>query len=200
MKDAKKYLIAIVIVSLLILVGFYGYTTLEDQETPLSDEEIAGLVLMREEEKLARDVYNTLGERWGVDIFTNIARSEQTHTNAIKVLLDNYGIEDPVKDDSVGVFTSPMLDELYKDLVEQGDASYLDALIVGATIEDLDIKDLNELTAGTDRADIITTYDKLNSGSQKHLRSFMSEIDNNNGTYSPQFISQAEFDEILASP
>ncbi|MCK5038033.1 MAG: DUF2202 domain-containing protein [Thermoplasmata archaeon] len=200
MKDAKKYLIAIVIVSLLILVGFYGYTTLEDQETPLSDGEIAGLVLMREEEKLARDVYNTLGERWGVDIFTNIARSEQTHTNAIKVLLDNYGIEDPVKDDSVGVFTSPMLDELYKDLVEQGDASYLDALIVGATIEDLDIKDLNELTAGTDRADIITTYDKLNSGSQKHLRSFMSEIDNNNGTYSPQFISQAEFDEILASP
>ena len=200
MKDRSKYLAAITIVALLIIIGFYGYTTLEDRSTPLSEEEIAGLVLMREEEKLARDVYNTLGEKWGVDIFTNIARAEQTHMNAVKVLLDDHDIEDPISDDSIGVFTSPVLDELYKDLVEQGDASYLDALIVGATIEDLDIKDLNDLTAETDRSDIIRTYGMLNSGSQKHLRSFMSEIDNNNGTYSPQFISQEEFDEILSSP
>ena len=168
-------------------------------ESQLSEKEIAGLILMREEEKLARDVYNALGEKWGINIFTNIARSEQTHTDAIKVLLDRYEIEDPVKDDHSGVFTSPELDELYQNLTEQGSSSLLDALTVGAIIEDLDIKDLNELSAETDNADIIATYDNLNKGSRNHLRAFMRLIENNNGSYSPQYISQAEFDGIISS-
>ena len=168
-------------------------------ESQLNEEEIAGLVLMREEEKLARDVYNVLGEKWETEIFTNIAKSEQTHTDAIKVLLDRYNIEDPVKDDSIGIFTSPELDELYKNLVEQGESSLLDALIVGATVEDLDIKDLNELSAKTDNADIIITYNNLNKGSRNHLRAFMRQINNNEGSYSPQYISQSEFDDIISS-
>ena len=169
------------------------------QKSELDEEEIAGLVLMREEEKLARDVYNTLGEKWGTRIFTNIAKSEQTHTDAIKVLLDRYNIEDPVKDDSIGVFTSPELDELYKQLVKQGDSSLLDALIVGAIVEDLDIKDLNELSAKTDNADIITTYNNLNKGSRNHLRAYVGQIKDNDGSYSPQYISQAEFNAIISS-
>lgn len=168
-------------------------------ESQLSEEEIAGLILMREEEKLARDVYNTLGEKWGTQIFTNIAKSEQTHTDAIKVLLDRYEIEDPVKDDSVGVFTSLELGELYQNLLEQGSLSLLDALIVGAIVEDLDIKDLNELLAKTDNADIITTYNNLNKGSRNHLRAYIRLVENNNGSYSPQYISQAEFDDIVSS-
>lgn len=49
---------------------------------------------MREEEKLARDVYLTFGEKWGLTLFTNIAKSEQTHTDAVKTLLDRYEIKD----------------------------------------------------------------------------------------------------------
>ena len=168
-------------------------------ESQLSNEEIDGLILMREEEKLARDVYNTLGEKWGMQIFTNIAKSEQTHTDAIKVLLDRYEIEDPVKNDSVGVFTSLELNGLYQNLLEQGNLSLLDALTVGAIVEDLDIKDLNELSAKTDNADIITTYNNLNKGSRNHLRAFMRLIKNNNGSYIPQYISQTEFDDIISS-
>ena len=168
-------------------------------ESQLSNKEIDGLILMREEEKLARDVYNTLGEKWGMQIFTNIAKSEQTHTDAIKVLLDRYEIEDPVKNDSVGVFTSLELNGLYQNLLEQGNLSLLDALTVGAIVEDLDIKDLNELSAKTDNADIITTYNNLNKGSRNHLRAFMRLIKNNNGSYIPQYISQTEFDDIISS-
>ena len=177
-----------------------GNELIEDiSESPLSEEEIAGLVLMREEEKLARDVYITLGEKWGIRIFSNIANSEQTHTDAVKVLLDRYDIDDPVKDDSIGVFTSPKLDELYDNLVEQGFSSPLDALIVGAKVEDLDIYDLNELLAETDNVDIIVTYNNLSKGSRNHLRAFYNQIENNDGSYSPQFISQAEFDDIVSS-
>ncbi len=168
-------------------------------KSELSEEEIAGLILMREEEKLARDVYNTLGKKWGMKIFTNIAKSEQTHTDAIKVLLDRYNIDDPVKNDSTGAFTSPQMDKLYKNLVKQGNATLLDGLIVGGIVEDLDIKDLNELLTKTDKADIITTYNNLNKGSRNHLRAYIKQITNNGGSYSPQYISQTEFDNIISS-
>jgi hypothetical protein len=168
-------------------------------ESELNEEEIAGLILMREEEKLARDVYNALGEKWGIKIFGNIAESEQTHTDAIKVLLDRYNIEDPIKNDTRGIFTSLELDKLYKNLMGQGNLSLLEALTVGAIIEDLDIKDLNELSTKTDNADIITTYNNLNKGSRNHLRAYIRQIKNNSGTYSPQYISQTEFDNIISS-
>lgn len=220
MKISKKQFLVIFVILLASLVAFfYWYTTTRANEyvidpsdfvngnelikdipkSELSEEEITGLIQMREEEKLARDVYKTLGAKWGLKILTNIAESEQTHTNAVKVLLDHYDLEDPVKDDSIGAFTSPIIDELYNDLVYQGNKSLLDALIVGATVEDLDIYDLNELLAETDNQDIIVVYNNLNKGSRNHLRAFVAQIENRGGSYSPQYISQTEFNAIISS-
>ncbi len=61
----------------------------------LTEAEVEGLLYMREEEKLAHDVYVTLYGIWGTPVFQNIANSEQTHTEAVKNLLDIYGLEDP---------------------------------------------------------------------------------------------------------
>ena len=165
----------------------------------LTDEEIAGLKLMREEEKLARDVYMVLYNEWNLPIFNNIANSEQTHTDAVKTLLDIYHIEDPVSTDEPGVFANQELQTLYDDLVNQGSASLLEALIVGATVEDLDIFDLNELIAQTENQDILLVYNNLVKGSRNHMRSFIEQIENNDGTYTAQFIEQSELDEIISS-
>jgi hypothetical protein len=75
----------------------------------LTEVEAEGLIFMREEEKLARDVYLTLYDQWDIPIFQNIARSEQTHTDAIKNLLDTYGLVDPMVNDKIGVFINPDL-------------------------------------------------------------------------------------------
>ena len=56
------------------------------QAASLSDEEVYWLMYMREEEKLARDVYATLYEKWGTRIFNNIRVSEQRHMDAVKAL------------------------------------------------------------------------------------------------------------------
>ena len=56
----------------------------------LSPVEIEGILFMREEEKLARDVYLKLYDRWELPIFRNIANSEATHMEAIKTLIDRY--------------------------------------------------------------------------------------------------------------
>ncbi len=168
-------------------------------EDTITDTERESLQYMREEEKLARDVYLTLGEKWGNQIFSNIAGSEERHTFAIKALLDRYGISDPVTDDSVGVFKNETLKSLYTDLVTQGSASELDALKVGATIEDLDIKDLQEALAETTSRDVRTVYENLMRGSRNHLRSFVGAIRAMGGDYEPQFISKKDFDAILSS-
>lgn len=165
----------------------------------LSQDDIDGLILMREEEKLARDVYLHFAEVYSLRVFSNIARSEARHMSAIKVLLDKYGIADPIIDDSRGAFTDSHLGVLYLQLTTAGDAGLLDALVVGATIEDLDIHDLVHLSEGLDKADILFVYGNLTKGSRNHLRAYYSQILSNSGSYQPQFISQDLFDSIVTS-
>lgn len=167
------------------------------KKSELSDKEIAGLIQMREEEKLARDVYKTLGNIWSTRVFSNISASEQTHTDAIKALLVRYGIKDPVTSDTVGVFTSKNMQELYNTLTTKGKASLSDALVVGATIEDLDIRDLENLKKETTKEDILITYNNLQKGSRNHMRAFIKNIKANGGLYTPQYISNSDYELII---
>ncbi len=164
-----------------------------------NDEETAGIVKMREEEKLARDVYITLNEKWNLAVFSNIAVSEQRHMDAVKALIDRYGIEDPVTDDSVGAFTNPNIKALYDQLTTTGGESVEKALWVGATIEDLDIFDLNELINSTDNVDILTVYQNLAKGSRNHLRSFGAMLASYGLDYQAQYLTQDEVDAIINS-
>ena len=155
---------------------------------------------MREEEKLARDVYLTLGDEWTFPIFQNTARSEQTHMDSVKTLLGRYGLDDPAANNEVGVFTNPDLQALYDQLVEQGSQSLGDALKVGAAIEEIDILDLEEYLAQTDRADIQRVYENLLRGSRSHLRAFTSTLEAQTGEiYQPQYLTQEEYDAIAGS-
>lgn len=166
----------------------------------VDDQEIADLLWMREEEKLARDVYLTLGEQWDLQVFTNISQSEQQHMDAIAELLDRYDIEDPVGDNGVGEFTNPELQDLYDQLIEQGSQSEEDALLVGGAIEEIDILDLEKAMADTDNADIQQVYQSLMSGSENHLRAFSQTYEMVTGqAYTPQYLDQDAYNAILAS-
>ena len=167
----------------------------------LSIAEVEGLLFMREEEKLAKDVYLMLYEEWGMSIFQNIANAEQTHMDAVKTLIERYGLEDPAVASDIGVFTNSTLQDLYDQLVETGNQSLGDALRVGAAIEEIDILDLEEHIAHTDKADIQMVYDNLMKGSRNHLRSFVSTLKRQEGqTYEPQYLSQEAYDAIVSTP
>lgn len=167
---------------------------------PLSADETKSLLQMREEEKLVHDVYITLYNKWKVNVFTNIASSEQTHTDAVLTLLNRYELKDPVGNHTVGVFMDSTLQTLYNQLVALGSTSLLAAFKVGATIEDLDIYDLNTASLKVDNQDIKFVYANLTKGSRNHMRSFYSQIIGSGGTYSAQFITQSELDAIINSP
>ena len=166
----------------------------------LSADEQSSLLFMREEEKLARDVYVVLFDKWGVNIFSNISKSEQTHMDAMLLLLTKYSLTDPVGTNAVGVFSNSVLQDLYDQLVTKGKISLLDAYQVGATIEDVDIFDLSNALKKTDNEDITLVYEMLSKGSRNHLRSFYGNILNVDGSYTPQYITQEEFDAIVTSP
>lgn len=165
----------------------------------LSAEEAAALLYLREEEKLAHDVYVTLYAQWGLPVFQNISQSEQVHTDAIKALIDRYGLDDPAAS-QVGVFTNPELQSLYTDLVQRGRQSMAEALKVGTAIEEIDILDLEERLAQTDNADILQVFNSLKNGSYSHLRAFTSTLKTQTGEiYQPQYLSPEAYQAIISA-
>ncbi len=177
-----------------LLYSMLDQTALED----LSAGEKDGLIFMREEEKLARDVYIVLYEKWNRRVFNNISQSEQRHTNAVLYLINRYGINDPVSDDGVGVFTNPDLQNLYNQLTDQGTASLEEALKVGAAIEEIDILDLDkQLNEVIDNEDIKIVYENLRNGSYNHLRAFVRNLSAIGVNYSQQYLPKDEFDKII---
>ncbi|MGB5600636.1 MAG: DUF2202 domain-containing protein [Thiothrix litoralis] len=177
-----------------------GQAVAPPQTEVLTVIESEALRFMREEEKLARDVYITLYNQWKLPVFNNISQSEQRHTDRVKALLQTYRLTDPVTNDTVGVFLNADLAALYAQLVARGQTSSLEALHVGALIEEVDIVDLQKSMSETTRPDILSTYDNLMRGSRNHLRAFVGQIQAQGVTYVAQTMPQAEVDAIVNSP
>lgn len=164
---------------------------------PLSAAEIAELKFMREEEKLARDVYWLLGEKWGLTVFWNIKSSEEQHTSTVLQMLEKYGIADPASP-LRGVFSDPELQKLYDELAARGSASKIEALKVGGLIEEADMIDLKDAIATSTHADLDKVYGNLLEGSKNHLRAFVGVLEAQGIDYEAQLLSQGEVDAILA--
>jgi hypothetical protein len=196
----KKALIGLSLAALAVTAAPHADET-EEMLLPLDYEEEQSLIYMREEEKLARDVYLTFYEQWEGTVFANIAESEQTHTDTIEDMLEKYGLPDPVVDDTIGAFVNSFLLEKYYELVAKGQVSELDALMVGAFIEELDIIDLQEAVDQTDEEDLEQLYSNLMRGSRNHLRAFVERIEEVTGEdYSAQLLDQEAVDAIVNTP
>jgi len=142
----------------------------------LSPEEAEGIILMRQEEKAARDIYIVLGQTWNLGIFENIAAAEQKHMDAMKRLIDRYALEDPVVSDEVGVFSNPVFQQMFDDFTAQGQLSIPEAYLAGQTVELQDIAALEDQLAFVDNTDLIQVYTKLKEASLKHYNAFLIHI------------------------
>ena len=162
----------------------------------LTQDEINDLSFLREEEKLARDVYIYAYEKYQINLFNSISNSEQSHMNSVLALMYRYGISDSASPE-IGVFNNPDLQEIYYSLIELVDISIVDALTVGAIIEDLDINDIDHFINNTTKQDLLDIYENLTCGSKNHIRAYTDQLDINGVTYAPQYISVAYYDEIL---
>lgn len=165
----------------------------------LSEDERNDLLLMREEEKIARDVYLRLYDRWGLRPFANISGSEQAHMDAILALLQHFGLPDPAQGLEIGAFHDPKMQALFDSLIEQGLKSREEAVRVGLSIEELDIADLRAAARRTRKPEILAVYTELERGSRNHLRAFHRWKLRLGAHYAPEHLSQRDFDAIAAS-
>lgn len=161
-------------------------------------QELSHLIYMREEEKLALDVYQFLAQRWGQRIFFSISQSEQRHTTAIARLLNQYGLADPALNRPAGVFQNAELSKLYQTLITRGQQSLLDALYVGALIEEVDINDLDRAIQDSNHRTVSTVYRRIQNGSYHHLRAFVHSIEVTGGRYQAQLLPQTRVDQIVS--
>jgi hypothetical protein len=171
------------------------------EELPVSSLTAAerdALRFMREEERLAEDVYRALFTRWQLPIFENIAAAEATHTASVQTLLERYGLADPTVGRAPGTYENATIQSLYDQLVAKGSASITAALAVGAEIEELDIADLRARSTTT--PDIALVFANLEKGSRNHLRSFTSQLSSRGESYTPVHLAIDDYRAIVSSP
>lgn len=163
----------------------------------LTEEETATLLYMREEEKLAMEVYQSLHLTWNMQVFLNISQAEEIHVAATQGMLDKYGIT--YVDPGFGIYNNEGLQDDFDNLKAWGEESKIEALWVGGYIEETDIADLiaalGQLSPGL--SDLQSVYESLERGSENHLQSFAADLLKKGVVYEAQVLTQDEVDAIL---
>lgn len=189
MENKRIYLFVLILAAAFLLLACQNENPVTTSETDLAlktlgtegdippgeltEAERDGLIHMRLEEKVARDVYIVMGNLYNHQVFLTIQLSEQKHMDAMKKLLTKYNVEDPVTTDEVGVFSDPDFQAIYDQFILQGQVSLHEALLVGKAIEELDITDISYQLSFVDNPDIIKVYNNLLAASVSHLAAFV---------------------------
>ena len=164
---------------------------------PVGTSTAIDFVTLWEEEKLARDVYVQLAASTNLPVFSNIAQSENRHMMAVSQLVAASGINPSTLQDVPGVFANATYQQLYQSLVATGKAGLVDALLVGAKIEEMDIADLQRMISGSSDAGVRQVLNHLLQASGNHLRAFTSQLSMAGVDYSPQILSAATYQQII---
>ena len=135
----------------------------------------AQLTEMREEERLAHDVYTRLAETSGAVMFSTIAAAEQRHMDAVEGLMAARGLYPDAAGNTAGDYAVAAFDALYRSWVQQGSVSTDAAYQVGVTVEKRDIADLRALAVSDNDARWVT--ERLLAGSRHHLAAFTAAAD-----------------------
>ena len=146
----------------------------EIQDITLDEAEVASLIYMIEEEKMARDVYDALFEQTGISTFDTISNSEQKHYDKLLAVASKAGVDTTTLSNEAGVYTNRDIQDLYTTLLMQGSLSPEDAVDVGILIEQTDIADLQSVIESTDITLLGQVYSHLLDASQNHLAAFES--------------------------
>jgi len=169
----------------------------------LTDAEAATLTFICEEEKLAKEVYETYFAVWGSTIFEKISESETNHLATMQKMMAKFGLPDPTLTEGFGEFDNDELQSLFLSMTEPLPDSALEGYWVGGLIEETDIRDITEaieqLEAGSDSEPLLNAYGNLLRGSRNHLRAFARNIEAAGEVYVAQVLDQETVDAILDS-
>lgn len=159
------------------------------------------LIYTMQEEKVANNFYTAMQSLYGMNVFENISKAETMHMKHVKTLLDDFGIDNPVsgKYEAAGSFMDAGLEKMYNDMISVGNISVTDALKESAKFEEMDIRDLKAFVESTQNTSIKSTLNMLINASGNHLRAFVKNLRTRGIEYTPQYLSQEEFNGMISS-
>ena len=202
MRNVKNTRRAIAVLGLL-KISLFTACSKDDNQTPfdncennsIAQKDKDALLFILEEEKLARYTYDYLDNLYAINQFANIKRSEESHMDAVVNLLEQFDMRYTILPN--GEFANNDIQDIYGQFVAKDAIDNINALEVGATIEDLDIVDLENYINATSNGAIISVFESLQCGSRNHLRSFASALENAGSTYTPQFLTEVYYSQII---
>lgn len=164
----------------------------------ISESEQRTILRMREEEKMTRDFYLAMNEKWNQKVFANIAENESYHMSQIFLLVEKYKLNDPIArtGDERGVYIDSGLQLEYNELIAAGNVSLKAALKAGAKMEENDIVELRNGIAGTSSKEIAGTYKYLLQYSANHLNALVQNLEKQGVAYQPEFLDKADYNNI----
>jgi hypothetical protein len=147
--------------------------------TAATDAELAkSLQFMREEERMARDLYKAFADLYDDAVpFSRITVSEDRHYDAVGTLLDRFDVADPSTGKAAGTYADATIQKLYTDWLAQGKKSVDAAYDVGVALETRDIADLKAAINDTSDAYVKQVYTNLLGASEQHLRAYQAAAD-----------------------
>lgn len=169
--------------------------------TILTDAEKNHVLWMREESKVARDLYTFLFNRWGIPVFKKKMVKEQVNMDRSLTIINKYGLTDPIVKDEQGIYSKENFRQMYVELAMRGNSSLPEALRAAAITEELDIMELEDALQNTiTNPDLKSIYNTMAVSSRNHLRAIIEQIQCMGEIYGPQRLPEKRFYSIVDSP
>lgn len=167
-----------------------------DSTADLTASEIEYIYAVREDEKLARDLYYAFFNTYKLKAFENISKAEENHMKATERLLEYYGIEYPAAGER-GKFANSVRQAQYDSLLQKGSTA-LEAFKVMAQYEEYNIVQYKKDLAGIVNPNVKIVIENLEKGSENHFKATIRQITALGGTYTAQLMTQEEYRAIIA--
>ncbi len=144
-----------------------------------ADPDLAtGLQFAREEERMARDLYQALADKYdGALPFSRITLSEQRHFDAVGALLDRYDVADPADGRKAGSYADATLQNLYDGWLADGRSRSTRPTTSAWPWRSATSPTSRARSSRASRADVTQVFTALLNGSQHHLAAFEAAAD-----------------------
>lgn len=183
------------IIWLLLLSSIFSYSSGTNDKNEYKDKRDLFLKLYQEE-KMAFDLYGEFYERWSLNVFNTIQQREAKHVWCVERIMDNYGYKYRTNTNT-GLYQDKEIQKLYDELTVKGCISDLAALEAAAYIKEKHIAQLRERIRYQEDGYVVKVIFLMESAAQSHLKAFVKSIRLSGSDYSPQFLTEDEFCNIM---
>ncbi|NTV17903.1 MAG: DUF2202 domain-containing protein [Bacteroidales bacterium] len=173
-----------------------GVTPAFDSTADLTADEIEFIYAVREDEKVARDLYFSFFGTFGLKPFENIGKAEDNHIKATEKLFDYYEIDYPALSEN-GKFENAIRQKLFDSLLLKGTPE-LEAFKVMAMLEESNIVEYGEVLKTIANPNIKIVIENLARASANHFKAAIRQITALGGTYTPALMTQEQYKAVIA--